>query len=61
MFRTGQIRYRTRPPAKNRAARAAWDHHAKGGKIVWMMLLDGYWGACRENGDIDEIENAGLY
>lgn len=57
MFRNGTRCYKERPSAANRSARAAWDHHSKDGKIVWLQLLDGYWGAMRENGDIDEIEN----
>lgn len=58
MFRNGTRRYRTRPPANCRSARAAWDHHVKDGPIVWLQLLDGYWGACREGTDIiDEVEN----
>lgn len=57
MFRDGTRRYRSRPPANCRSAREAWDFHAKDGPIVWLQLLDGYWGACRENGDIDECEN----
>jgi hypothetical protein len=56
-FRTGTRTYETRPPANCRRARAAWDAHLKNGPIVWLYLLDGYWGAKRENGDIDEIEN----
>lgn len=58
MHRTGDRRYRARPPANCRSARKAWDAHAVSGPVVWLQLLDGYWGACRENGDIDEIENA---
>lgn len=67
MFRTGTRRYTARPPAGCRAARAAWDMHAEGGPIVWLQLLDGYWGAQRppkpdgSEGEIDEIENTGLY
>lgn len=57
MFRTGARRYKSRPPANCRSAREAWDIHAKKGPIVWLQLLDGYWGCCRENGDIEEIEN----
>lgn len=61
MYRTGTRKYTERPPANCRAARAAWDIHSERGKVVWLYLLDGYWGACRENGDIEEIENTGLY
>jgi hypothetical protein len=57
MFRTGTRRYECRPPASCRSARWAWDCHAKDGPIVWLQLLDGYWGAMRQNGNIDEIEN----
>lgn len=57
MFRYGQRRYSARPPANCRSARAAWDYHAKSGPVVWLQLLDGYWGARRPNGDIDECEN----
>ncbi len=56
-FRTGTRRYKSRPPSNCRAAREAWDEHAKTGPVVWLQLLDGYWGAMRENGDIDELEN----
>jgi len=58
MFRTGTRRYLSRPPGNCRSARAAWDAHLKDGPVVWMQLLDGYWGAMRQNGTIDEIENA---
>lgn len=61
MFRTGTRTYTERPPASCRAARAAWDIHIKNGPIKWIYLFDGYWGALRENGVIDEIENTGLY
>lgn len=57
MFRDGTRRYKSRPPANCRSARAAWDHHAVDGPIVWLQLLDGYWGCERPNGDIDEVEN----
>lgn len=57
MFRTGARRYKSRPPANCRSARAAWDAHLKNGPIVWLQLLDGYWGAYRENGEIVEFEN----
>jgi hypothetical protein len=63
MFRTGKRRYHSRPPANCKAARGAWDDHAKSGPIVWLQLLDGYWGAKRPpssddpDGRIDEIEN----
>jgi hypothetical protein len=57
MFRMGTGKqYTSRPPANCAAARAAWDAHAEDGPIVWLQLLDGYWGAMRENGDIDEKE-----
>lgn len=49
--------YTSRPPANCRSARAAWDAHSKGGPIVWMRLLDGYWGAKRADGSIDEVDN----
>jgi hypothetical protein len=58
MFRTSDRVWTERPPASCRSARAAWDYHTRDGPIVWLRLLDGYWGACRENGDIDECENA---
>lgn len=57
MFRTSDKKYTARPPANCRTARLAWDTHARKGSIVWMRLLDGYWGAERPNGNIDEIEN----
>lgn len=56
-FRTSYKKYTSRPPANCRSAREAWDLHAKDGPIVWMRLLDGYWGAERPDGSIDEIEN----
>lgn len=57
MFRTGTREYRARPPSGCRAARRAWDILAKDGLIVWMTLLDGYWGCERPDGSISEIEN----
>lgn len=60
-FRTGTRRYTSRPPANCKAARSAWDEHLKDGPIIWLQLLDGYWGALRESGDIEEIENVGRY
>jgi hypothetical protein len=57
VFRTSHKRWTSRPPASCWSARKAWDHHAKRGPILWMRLLDGYWGACRPDGDIDECEN----
>jgi hypothetical protein len=57
MHRTGTRRYKSRPPANCRSAREAWDYHLKSGPVLWLQLLDGYWGAMRENGDIDECEN----
>lgn len=57
LFRSSDKRYTERPPANCKRARAAWDWHAAKGQIVWLQLLDGYWGACRPNGDIDECEN----
>jgi hypothetical protein len=56
-FRTGTRTYFDRPPANCRRARAAWDYFAETGPIVWLHLLDGYWGCERENGDIEEIAN----
>lgn len=57
LFRTGTRTYTSRPPANCRSAREAWDYHAQAGPIEWLFLLDGYWGAKRPNGDIDECEN----
>lgn len=57
LFRSGTVRHVKRPVKSSKRARGAWDHHAASGPIVWMQLLDGYWGAMRPNGDIDEIEN----
>jgi hypothetical protein len=31
--------------------------HLEDGPVVWLQLLDGYWGAMREDSTIDEIEN----
>lgn len=60
MFRDGRRRYHKRPPANCKSAREAWDLHAEKGPVIWLQLLDGYWGAMRENGDIDECENTFL-
>lgn len=60
MFRSGTRQYLTRPPSNCRRARAAWDRHAETGHVVWLQLLDGYWGAMREDGHIDELENIPL-
>ena len=57
MFRTSHVRYLKRPPSGCRTARKAWDLHLKKGAVIWLQLLDGYWGVMRENGLIDEIEN----
>lgn len=57
MFRSGTRRYTERPPANCKTAREAWDFHAKAGPVVWLQLLDGYWGAMRESENIDEVEN----
>lgn len=63
MFRSSGKRYTQRPPANCKTARNAWDDHAEAGAkagkgaVVWLQLLDGYWGAQFENGDLDEIEN----
>jgi hypothetical protein len=57
MFRTGTRTYTKRPPANCKTAQLAWDFLAKDGPIVWMTLLDGYWGAERPDGRIDEAEN----
>lgn len=57
MFCTGKRKYEKRPPSNCRAARRAWDVFAKDGPLLWMTLLDGYWGCERPDGKIDEIEN----
>ena len=63
MFRSSGKRYTQRPPSCCQSARKAWDIHTKigvesgKGSVVWIQLLDGYWGALFENGDLDEIEN----
>ena len=57
MFRTSDKFYTSRPPANCRSARLAWDILLRKGPITRMRLLDGYWGAERENGNWDEIEN----
>lgn len=59
MFRTGTRRYEKRPPANCRKVRQAWDVHLQDGPVVWLQLVDGYWGAMREDGHIDEVENVG--
>jgi hypothetical protein len=60
IFRNGLRRYHSRPPANCRSAREAWDSHAEKGPVIWLQLLDGYWGAMRQNGNVDEIENTFL-
>lgn len=58
IFRQGTGKqYTSRPPANCVAARAAWDAFATDGEIVWLQLLDGYWG-CQRPGDgpIEELE-----
>lgn len=66
MYRTSYKRYTSRPPSSCRAARAAWDIHVEKAKelnkgaVVWLQLLNGYWGAKYESGDLREIENCGL-
>lgn len=57
MFRTSYKFYTSRPPANCASARAAWDILVKKGPIVQLRLLDGYWGAERENGQWDDVEN----
>lgn len=56
IYRTGGVRYSTRPSANRVAARSAWDHFAKGGPVEWVQLLDGYWGCRRPGGNIEEVE-----
>jgi hypothetical protein len=56
MFRSGR-RYEKRPPANCKTARLAWDHFAKAAPVEWLQLLNGYWGAMRADGSIEEIEN----
>jgi hypothetical protein len=64
MFRTSHKRYTQRPPANCRAAREAWDYHAQTGaaagkgRVLWIQLLDGYWGAEFESGAFAEVENS---
>jgi hypothetical protein len=55
-YRTSKKRWTKRPPSSSKTARAAWDCHSNKGLIVWMQLLDGFWGAMREDGHIDEID-----
>jgi hypothetical protein len=57
IFRTSAKFYTSRPPANCASARAAWDILSKKGPIVRLRLLDGYWGAERENGHWDDVEN----
>lgn len=57
MYRTSHKVYTSRPPANCKSARAAWDKLLQKGSIVRMRLLDGYWGAERENGHWDDVEN----
>jgi hypothetical protein len=57
IFRTSDKFYTSRPPANCASARLAWDILSKKGPIVRLRLLDGYWGAERENGQWDDVEN----
>lgn len=57
MFRTGTRVYKTRPPARCKAARRAWDYFAKTEPVVELSLCYGYWGATRSDGRIEEVEN----
>lgn len=57
MFRTSSKVYTSRPPANCASARAAWDKLSLTGPIVSLRLLDGYWGAEREDGHWDDVEN----
>lgn len=57
MFRTSDKFYTSRPRANCASARAAWDILSKTGPIVRLRLLDGYWGAERENGHWGDVEN----
>lgn len=66
MFRSSGKRHADRPPSHCRTARKAWDMHAARGndsgkgKLLWIQLLDGYWGGMFENGDLEEIENCSV-
>jgi len=57
VFRSSDKFYKARPPSNCRSARLAWDQLITSGPILRMRLLDGYWGAERENGDWDDVEN----
>lgn len=59
MFREGSGKqYTSRPPANCVAARKAWDHFAADGPVIWIQLLDGYWGCERGLGGPIEEEEA---
>lgn len=59
IFRRGTgKRYAQRPPANCIAARRAWDSFAKKGPVLWIQLLDGYWGCCRNETDSVEEHEA---
>lgn len=58
-LRSSDTRYRSRPAANRKAARAAWDRHSQRGEVVCLWLDDGYWNAEFSDGeyaDIDAIE-----
>lgn len=57
MYRTSDKFYTSRPPSNCRRARKAWDRLLQDGPIKRMRLLDGYWGAEREDGTWNDIEN----
>lgn len=56
VFRTSTRRWTSRPPANCKAARRAWDEAVASGDVIWIQLLDGYWGIMRPGGEIEEIE-----
>lgn len=59
-FRTSPKEYRSRPPARCRAARVAWDVLSQDGPIKRMGLIDGQWMCQRPGGSWDEVEAQGV-
>jgi hypothetical protein len=55
-FRTSTKFYYSRPAAKFKAARWAWDRLAGRGEIASMRLLDGEWFCQRPDDTMDTVE-----
>lgn len=57
-LRSSPKKYKSRPPASNRAARAAWDALSREGArpIQSMGLLEGLWMCLLPDGTTDYVE-----